>query len=174
MPGFKINPGSYITVIGGTAAFFLAMNPMSFPENIVFILAALVVVVVSAGRDWVNGIFAALIFNFGYFSLHTGADIAAFVLNTAVFSAFAVISERIKPPGAGKQAGPLNSNEKVFTNKIINSFMIAHESLWGIEKGKGKKGAFALFAKNIINLLNIKQAAVYTGGSSCRLVLSYG
>lgn len=174
MPGFKINPGSYFTAFGGITAFFLALNPVSFPENIVFILAALVVVIISMVRGPVNSIFAALIFNFGYFSLHPGADIAVFILNTAVFSALAVISGRISLRGDGKQAGPANSNEKVFTNKIINSFMIAHESLWGIEKGAGKKGAFTLFAKNIINLLNIKQAAVYTAEDGFRLILSYG
>ncbi len=174
MPGFKINPGSCFTAFGGIAAFFLALNPVSFPENIVFILAALVVVIVSMARGPVNGIFAALIFNFGYFSLHPGADITAFILNTAVFSALAVISDRISLPGAGKQAGPADGNEKVFTNKIINSFMIAHESLWEIEKGTGKKEAFTLFAKNIINLLSIKQAAVYTAEGSFRLILSYG
>ena len=172
--------GKYLLlIIVGAVLLFLALNPLKMNSRYIFFAAAPLIILTAVKQNWINGVFMALLFTFAYYSMHSAAGLAGLALNLAVLSAFAVLADRLKAVKKEEKASTVNREERVFVNKVVNSFMIAHEMLWEIKKGMTHGGLLELFAKNIFNVIEVKQAMIYTGKDGdpegvYRLVFSYG
>jgi putative nucleotidyltransferase with HDIG domain len=139
--------------------------------------AGVIIALLSARTDFVAGFFMAVLFSFGYYSLHPGENAAGLAVNTAVFTLIAYLAGKLAPSngGAGK-APPKDESEKEFVRKVTNSLMLAHEMLLEIKKGTEHEDLLRLMSGNIFSLLDVKQVMVYTPAENCvyRLAFSDG
>jgi len=131
--------------------------------RIIFLAAALATALVSVNSGWVNSIFMALIFNFTYYSFHPGDRLGNLFINLAVFSALALLAAKIHVREAEKAASKEEGDEKVFLNKIINSFMLAHGMVTEIKRGISRAELMALYARNVSHLTGTEHTLYYSG-----------
>lgn len=172
----KINPRYYFLILCGILLFLLAANFTRIDSRLVNLAAASVVVLLTARTDMINGIFMSLLFTFSFYSFHAGENIPALVLNTAVFSTAAFLTEKLKsglPHAAQPAAG---GAEKDFVRKVTSSLMLAHEMACEIQGGMDRGGLLGVMAKNISGLFDADQVLVYSeaGEGRFNLALSSG
>jgi putative nucleotidyltransferase with HDIG domain len=168
-----------VLLLAGIVLFLLAVDFAGIKAGYVFIAAAAAVIVVAVSTGWVNGTMCGLFFNFAFYSMHTEAGIAGTAVNTAVFTAFAILADRIKlMPVTGIKTAQPAVEGKAFTDKITASFMLAHDMLIEMKNGISEDELFSLFAGNVSNLAGAQHVLVYTAEktkeNSMRLKHSHG
>ena len=168
-----------VLITAGAFLLALAVDFMGIRAGYVFLAAGGAVILVSVSSGWANGILSGLFFNFAFYSLHKSAGLADIAVNTAVYAAFALLGDRIKlMPRGGVIAGARTDEEKVFADRIMNSFMIAHDMLLEIKKGLSRDELLSLLARNISNLTGCSHVLIYGSGgygeTNLTLKHSYG
>jgi putative nucleotidyltransferase with HDIG domain len=170
----------YIVLItAGAVLLMLAVDFMGIKAGYVFLAAGAAVILVSISSGWANGILSGLFFNFAFYSMHHEAALADIAVNTLVYAAFAVLSDRIRLKPLYEDAADKSSlEEKSFVDKITNSFIIAHDMLLEIKKGLTRPELFSLLARNVTNLSGCSHVLIYgpdkPGETNLSLKHSYG
>jgi putative nucleotidyltransferase with HDIG domain len=164
----------YIVLLAAAGAMLmLAIDFMGINAGYVFLAAGAAVIIVSITSGMANGILAGLFFNFAFYSMHPQAGLENIALNTLVYAVFAVLSDRIgfKLLHENTREKPA-AEERVFSEKITNSFMLAHDMLMEIKKGITRSELLSLLARNLSNLTGSGHILIYGAGKSGETALS--
>jgi putative nucleotidyltransferase with HDIG domain len=175
----RLRKRDIVLIASGALLLALAIDFMGIKAGYVFLAAGAAVILVSVSSGWANGILSGLFFNFAFYSMHTSAGLANIAINTAVYTVFAVLGDRIRlTPSNAHPSGSAMDEEKVFANKITNSFMLAHDMLLEIKKGLSRGELLSLLARNVSNLCGCSHVMIYMperqGDANMTLKHSFG
>ncbi len=149
-------------IICGLISFVLALNPFNFNLNYSYLIIGLIIIAISMRRSWIDGMFINLFFNFSFYSLVKTPDLKALFINITIFSAFAVLGDRLKLAGRKEKRLENAEEEKIFYNKITASLMAAYDMLGLVDKKFATIDIYHIFSKNISNLIGSQQTIIYS------------